>query len=71
MREPTDQEKKDFKYVVSLNINVTRTDNKMLSDDENAMVQRMRIAAESSIAMVMSESGNKNSKHLGTETRIY
>ena len=71
MRTPTDQELKDYKFIVSLNIDVKRTDGDRLTDDENKMVDAMRIAAEAAIAKVMADAGNGNSKHLGTTKRKY
>jgi hypothetical protein len=71
MRQPTDQESKDYKYVVSFEIDVKRTDKQMLTNDENAMVEKMRVATEAAIAKVMVEHGQANSKHLGSETVIY
>jgi hypothetical protein len=71
MRKPTDQELKQYNYVVSFVIDVKRTDNAPLNDDENRMVDHMRIAAETAIAKEMADHGNSNSKHLGTAKRTY
>ena len=71
MRSPTDQEAKQYRYVVGIVIDVKRTDGDHLTDDENKMVDDMRIAAEAAIAKVMAAAGNGNSKHLGTTKRKY
>ncbi len=70
-RKPTEQELKDYKYMVDLTINVTRTDNAMLTNDENAMVLKMKKASEEAIAKVMVDYGNTNRKHLGSDMSIY
>lgn len=70
-REPTEQELKDYKYMVDLSINVTRTDNKMLTDSENSMVMDMKKSAEDALTKVMVDYGNSNRKHLGSDVRIY
>lgn len=71
MRQPTDQETKDYRYITTLAIDVKRTDNAMLTDEENKMVDEMKTAAEQAIAKVMTDHGNTNRKHLGSEKRIY
>lgn len=69
--KPTDQELKDYEYMVDLSINVTRTDNAMLTDDENTMVLQMKKAAEDAMAKVMVDHGNASRKDLGSDVRIY
>lgn len=71
MRQPTDQEKKTYKYMVSFVIDVKRTDGALLTDDENLMVQDMKTATEQVITKVMKIHGNNNSKSLGSEMRKY
>lgn len=71
MRQPTDQERKDYRYVVSFVIDVKRTDNQLLTADENTMVEEMRAATESTIAAVMAKHGNNNHKNLGNAKVIY
>lgn len=60
-----------YTYLVSFVIDVKRTDKKELTDEENAMVQRMRIASEAAIAMVMKEYGQNNRKDLGNQMVKY
>jgi hypothetical protein len=61
----------EYKYLVEFVIDVKRTDKQMLTDDENAMVQEMRVATEEAIAKVMSKYGQNRSKNMGNETRVY
>lgn len=63
--------KTEYKYLVEFVIDVKRTDKKMLTEDENVMVQKMRDAAESAIAKVMAEHGQNSSKNLVNKTVIY
>lgn len=71
MRQPTTEEKKNYRYMTTIVIDVKRTDNQPLTDDENKMVDQMRVAAEQAVAEVMKANGNSNSKHLGTARKIY
>jgi hypothetical protein len=71
VRELTEQESKEYRYSVFFTIDVKRTDNQMLTDAENAMVQQMKTATEQAIAKVMADSGFNNSKNLESGTRIY
>ena len=70
-RMPTEQERKDYKYLVDLNIKVTRTDNALLTKEENDMVLEMQRAAEAAIEGMMVNHGNNNSKHLGTDRVVW
>lgn len=63
--------KDTYKYLVEFVIDVRRTDNQMLTDEENAMVQEMREVTEKVIAEVMARHGQNNSKNLGRKTVIY
>jgi hypothetical protein len=47
------------KYAVEFNIKVVRTDNKMLTNDENAMVEKMRVATHKAIQDIMAEHGQQ------------
>lgn len=61
----------EYKYLVEFKIDVKRTDKQMLTNDENAMVEKMRMATHDAIAKVMSDYGQNNRKHLKDETVIY
>lgn len=65
------ENKASYKYLVEFVIDVKRTDKKMLTDEENAMVQEMRAATEAAIAGIMAKYGQNNSKNLGNRTVIY
>lgn len=62
---------KHYKYLIAFVIDVKRTDGAMLTDNENAMVQEMKVATEQAIAKIAVKYGNNNSEHLGSKTRIY
>lgn len=61
----------EYKYLVEFTIDVKRTDNQMLTNDENAMVEKMRVATKDAIAKVMNEYGQSRKKDLGDKTVIY
>lgn len=61
----------EYKYIVKFKIDVQRTDNLMLTNDENAMVEKMRMATHDAIAKIMAENGNQNRKVLEDKTVIY
>lgn len=69
--QPTEQDLKEHRYIVSFVIDVKRTDGALLTDEENAMVDKMRVATEQAIQGVMIEHGNNNYKHLGSDKRVY
>lgn len=71
MRDLTEKETEQYKYSVFFTIDVKRTDNQMLTDTENVMVQQMRVATEQAIAKVMADNGLNNSKNLGSQTKVY
>lgn len=62
---------KKYQYLIQFVIDVKRTDNKILTDNENTMVMEMRVATEKAIADVMKRHGNNNSKNLGNKMVVY
>jgi hypothetical protein len=71
MIDPTPDDIKNYKYIVNFTIDVKRTDNEMLTDAENEMVQQMRDATEAALAKIMKDHGNGNHKNLGNKTVKY
>lgn len=71
MRQPSAQERKDYKYIVNFVIDVKRTDNHLLDSDENAMVDEMRTVVEGAISTVMEKHGSNNHKSLGNTKVVY
>ncbi len=67
MRQPTDQEARQYKYAVYLKIDVKRTDGARLTDEENQMVLEMQKASEEAIGTIMAKHGSSKSKTLGRE----
>lgn len=63
--------KPGYKYSVNFVIDVKRTDGQILTNDENAMVEKMRVATHDAIARVMGEYGQNNRKVLEDKTIIY
>lgn len=61
----------EYRYIVDFVIDVKRTDKQMLTNDENAMVEKMRVATKDALAKVMSDFGQKNRKDISDETIIY
>lgn len=64
-------DKSQYKYAVQFVIDVKRIDGKMLTNDENAMVEKMRVATKAAIAKVMTDYGQNNMKSVKDETVIY
>ena len=71
MRQPTEQERKDYSYLVETKIDVKRTDGAHLNPEERKMVDQALVAAEAAIAEVMAAHGNQNEKKLGHERKNY
>lgn len=64
-------EESKYNYAVQFVIDVKRTDGRMLTNDENAMVEKMRVSTHAAIAKVMADHGQNNRKHLKDEMVIY
>lgn len=60
-----------YTYMVSLMIDVKRTDGAHLTDSENEMVLEMKTAAEKAISEVMAKNGMNNTKRLGDKVEKY
>lgn len=61
----------EYRYRVDFTINVQRADGKMLTNDENAMVEKMRVATNAAIAKVMADHGHNLKKQLHQKKVIY
>lgn len=64
-------DRSQYKYAVQFVIDVKRTDGKMLTNDENVMVEKMRVATKTAIARVMTDYGQNNMKSVKDETVVY
>lgn len=71
LREPTDEERKQYSYLVETNIDVKRTDGAHLTAGERKMVDAALVAAEAAIAQVMAAHGQPNEKKLGNTRKHY
>jgi len=71
LRDPTDEERKQYSYLVETRVDVKRTDGAHLTEDENKMTEALLIAAEAAVSKVMAEYGNPNEKKLGNTRKHY
>lgn len=71
LRKPTEQERKQYNYVVETVIDVKRTDGAHLSVEENKMADALLVAAEAAVADKMAEYGNPQEKKLGNTRKTY
>lgn len=60
-----------YRYAVKFQILVQRTDNQMLTDAENAMVEEMQRATEKVIADIMAKHGNGNQQIIGRDKTVF
>ncbi len=61
----------NYKYAVKFLILVQRTDNQMLTDAENAMVEEMQRATEKVIADIMAKHGNSHQQIIGRDKTVF
>lgn len=61
----------DWKYLVTVVIDVKRTDNQVLTDKENEMVQEMHTLSQEVVKNVMLKYGQEIKKDLGKKTEKY
>ena len=71
LRQPTDEERKQYSYVVETKIDVKRTDGAKLTPAENKMADDLLKAAEGAVSKVMADYGNPNEKKLGNTRKEY
>jgi hypothetical protein len=60
-----------YKYLVEFKVDVKRTDNQMLTDEENAMVLEVQKATEKAIAEIMAKHGQGSKRLLGRTMETY
>ena len=60
-----------YQYLVTIAVDVKRTDGDHLTADENTMVIEMQAAAERIIAEIMATRGMNNAKRLDKTVRLY
>lgn len=71
LRQPTDEERKQYSYLVDTKIDVKRTDGAHLTPEEDKMANDCLFAAEAAVAAVMAKYGQPNQKKIGNTVEKY
>lgn len=71
MTDINTEDQAKYRYIVSLAIDVKRTDGDHLTDEENAMVLDIQKEAENAIAAAMARAGMGSNRKIAQTVRKY